>query len=218
MLRVDRGGEFSRPAAASALVRVRPGSREPAATCGAARHRRPWHRPGCRPGLHGQRQVDVAEVFTRRSVRRVVAQGVLQCHQRILQLSLCGIEHRQVVVRVGQFGEVLRQRGKDLDRLRVAFQVGEDHALQEANVRSARLCRYEFVGLAQGLQHIATAVELFDVLNFVGAQRRRGEAGRRQHQGSPRRTGRHRVGKGRRGSDASRDEGLPKCRRYTETL
>ena len=78
--------------------------------------------------LAGQAGIDIAEVFIGGGIARMGADGHLQCLTGFFILTLRGIQHRQVVVGLGQLGIVLGQAGEDVDRIGGLVLFGQDQA------------------------------------------------------------------------------------------
>lgn len=89
-------------------------------------------RDGLVIGFVGQQGVHVAQVFVAGGVVGVNAHGLLQQAGGLHQVTLRGIEHGQVVIRLWQVGKVLDQRVKDLNGFRVIFLLGGDYTLRKA--------------------------------------------------------------------------------------
>ena len=70
---------------------------------------------GAAVGLAGQLGVDVAEVLVRGGVAGVGADRHLERGTRLVELALAGVQHREVVVRLGQLGVVLGELGEGGD-------------------------------------------------------------------------------------------------------
>ena len=58
---------------------------------------------------------------------------------RFVVLFLLGVEHRQIVVGLGQFGKILGQLGEYRDGFCRTAEVGEDQSAQEAALSVLRL-------------------------------------------------------------------------------
>ena len=119
-------------------------------------------------GLAGELGVHVAQVLVRGRVARVRADRHLERGTRLVELALAGVEHGQVVVRLGQLRIILGQLGEGGDRVAGAAGLGLDHALEEAHLLVLGLAREVLVGLGERLVHLARTKQLVHVAVFVG--------------------------------------------------
>ncbi len=119
-------------------------------------------------GAAGELCVDVAQVLVRRGVARVRVDGELERRLRLVVVALRGVEHREIVVGLGQFRVVLGEPGEHHDRLGVPLLLGEEQALEEPALRLARLRLQIGVDLLHGRLHLALAVEFLRLAQVVG--------------------------------------------------
>ncbi len=118
--------------------------------------------------LRREARVHVAEVLVRRGVVRVELEGLLEGVARLVELALRSVQRGQVVVGLGELGEVLRELREGGDGLGLLVLLGEDHAAQEAHLRVARLAGDVGVGLGERFVRLALAQQRVHVVVFVG--------------------------------------------------
>ena len=138
--------------------------------------------------LGSERGIDVAQVLVGDRVAGVGAYGHLQLPARVLVAALARVEHRQVVVRLGQFRELLAQCREHVDGLLSAVLLREDDALQEARARIARVLAEVGVQARQGCGDVALLMQL-DGLGVAVGFGRGAAAEPRKHQGDGREAG-----------------------------
>ena len=109
----------------------------------------------------------------RGGVARVRVDRELERGFRLVEIALRGVEHREVVVGLGELGIVLGEPGEHLDRVGHALLLGEDEALEEAPLRIARLRFQECLDLVERRLQLALAVEFLRFAQVVGGRRPR---------------------------------------------
>jgi cysteinyl-tRNA synthetase len=90
------------------------------------------------PGTHREPQVHVAEVFVGERVGRQRPDRFVEGGPRLIELAAGCVHRSEIVVRLGQFGEILREPAKHLDGGVATALFAEDHAFQEAQTRIGR--------------------------------------------------------------------------------
>jgi hypothetical protein len=86
----------------------------------------------------GEPRVDVAEVLVRDRVVGRRLHGALQLVARQRVFAFLGVEHGEIVPRLGQLGVVGEERAKQRDRVVGLAFVGQHEAFHEARLRLAR--------------------------------------------------------------------------------
>src|SRR5688572_18781488 len=87
---------------------------------------------------------------------------------RLVVLSLRGIKHGEVVVRLRQLGKFLRELGEDLDRVVGFVLFGENKTSHEAPARILGLALQKSVDALQCAVELALLQQLARFLQFVG--------------------------------------------------
>ena len=93
--------------------------------------------------------------------------GELERGARLVVVALRGVEHREVVVRLGQLRVILREAGEHLDRFGHALLLGVDEAFQEASLWIARRCLEEYLDLVERGRELSLSVELLRLAQIV---------------------------------------------------
>ena len=93
----------------------------------------------------------------------VGAYGHFKCHARLVELALAGVQHGQVVVRLGQFGEFFGQFDERGNRF-VGFSCfRQDHAFQKTHLRVAGFGHQELVHLGHRLGGLTGFEQTVDI-------------------------------------------------------
>ena len=111
----------------------------------------------------------------RRRVARMGPDGEFEGLARLVVLTLRGVQHGEVVVRLGEFREFLGERREHLDGVRLAAEFRVDHALEKAGAGVLRLLREHGVHAVHGTGEVALAEEASSLLEIVGDRMRRKE-------------------------------------------
>ena len=133
-------------------------------------------------GLAGEPGIDVAEVFVGGCVARVGADRHFQRGPGLVKLALAGVEHRQVVIGLGQFRIVFGDFAEGGNRVAGLAGFGLDHALEEAHLRIARLAGQVLFGFGHGLGELVGFHQATDVGVVVGMRRGHRQRSRQQQQ------------------------------------
>ena len=83
-------------------------------------------------------RVDVPEIGVDDGVR-LAFQGREQNLARVLEPPFDGVEHREIVVRLGHFGVIAAQRHEDVDGFAYTARAGAENSVQQACTAMARL-------------------------------------------------------------------------------
>ncbi|ODV42270.1 hypothetical protein AWV79_28290 [Cupriavidus sp. UYMMa02A] len=127
----------------------------------------------------GQAAIDVAEVGIADGKVRLDLGGEQQLSFRALQVAALRVEQRQVVVRLGQFGEVLRHLGEGPDRLVLAASLGHGPGTLETGLGIARVGGQHTVEAGNGFVVALAGRGAFGLAHAgVGRARARGRRGR----------------------------------------
>ena len=116
----------------------------------------------------------VAQILVRHRIAGVVAQRGFEQLTRGIDAALRGQQHRQVVVRLGQVGEILDQLVERVDRLGRALQLGQHHRTQKAHRRIARPLGDGFVGALHRHRGVAAAKQLLHIAEVLRGLRPQG--------------------------------------------
>src|SRR5688572_28937541 len=98
------------------------------------------------------------------------ADRLLERDTRLFVLPLPGVDHREVVVRLGQVGKILREAGEDVDRFARVALLREDHRLEEARLRIAWLGGERLVHAFERLAMLTGLEKFVRVLELIGAR------------------------------------------------
>jgi hypothetical protein len=120
----------------------------------------------------GEPRIDVAEVLVRDRVLRMRLDRELEDGLRALVVALRGVEHREVVVGLGQLGKFLGEAHEDLDRLGGLLLFGQHQSSQETSLGILRLALDVHVHLVERRGQLSLAVELLGLLEVVGGRGR----------------------------------------------
>src|SRR4029453_6183449 len=83
---------------------------------------------------------------------------------------LRSVDHRKIVVGLRKLRKVLREASEDVDRFLGVALLGEDHFLQEARLRIARLGRQRAVDALERRAVLAGFEKLIGVLEIVSSR------------------------------------------------
>ena len=119
-------------------------------------------------GLACQFGVDVTQIFVGCRVAGVGAYGHFQRGAGLVKLALAGVQHRQIVVRLGQFGVVLRQAREGADGVSRLAAIALNHAFKKTHLRVFGLGRQVLIGFGHGLSQLAGTHQLGDVGVLIG--------------------------------------------------
>src|SRR4051812_4732464 len=86
---------------------------------------------------------------------------------RLIILTLRGVKHREVIVRLGQFRKVFRQRSEDLDSVRCLVLLDVNQALEKARTCIFRTRSEYVVDTLHGLRVLAGADQALGLLIVV---------------------------------------------------
>ena len=122
-------------------------------------------------------------------IARVGPDRHFQCRAGLVVLLLLRVQDGEVVVGLGQFGEVFGQLGEDGDGIGRAPHFGEDQSAHETALRVTRFAGDVGVRFVQGLRQLALLHQALDVGQALGichrdrgTQDEAGENGRKARQ------------------------------------